>query len=326
MQAESANCRARAVSVIVYDNVKLLDVSGPLQVFSDARFEDGSSAYRISLISVSGLPVSTDTIMQISATHPDAAPRADTVIVAGGRGALSARYSAELQKLLHAQAHMVRRVCSVCLGAFILAEAGLLDEKRATTHWSECDRLAQEYPSITVTGDEIFVTDGAVWTSAGVTAGIDMALALVEEDLGRTEALRIARTLVLPTKRQGGQSQYSTTMRHLVDSSTGRFDALLSDIRDRPAETYTVPSMAALMHMSERNFARAFKAETGQSPAQYVESVRVEAARDALLDGRASLKSAALEFGFGSDETMRRAFKRRFGATPTALMEKFSSA
>lgn len=326
MQANSAKTRIPlTVSLIVYDNVKLLDVTGPLQVFSDARYSDGSAAYRVSIISADGEPVTTDTVMPLTPMHPDDAPPADTMIVAGGRGALEARYEPDLLALLkHASAN-ARRICSVCLGAFILAEAGLLAGKRATTHWTECQRLAQEYPDVTVMGDEIFVHDDTIWTSAGVTAGIDMALALVEEDLGRAEALRIARSLVLPIKRQGGQSQFSTSLRHQFDSSTGRFDALLTAIQERPGDAYSIPSMAARSHMSERNFSRVFKSEVGKSPAQFVEQVRVEAARDALLDRTVSRKVVASQFGFGTDENMRRAFKRRFGVTPSELLEQFTS-
>ena len=305
--------------------MKLLDVAGPLQVFSDARHEDGSIAYQIAIVSADGRPVSTDTILPLNTMAPTDAPKADTVIVAGGRGALSARYSPELQAVLTDMSSTARRICSVCLGAFILAEAGLLDGKCVVTHWLECNRLAHDYPDISVMSDEIFVRSGPVWTSAGVSAGIDMALALVEEDLGRKEALRIARLLVLPIKRQGGQSQFSVSLRHQFDSETDKFDALLSAIQERPGDTHTVPLMAARTHMSERNFSRVFRAQVGIPPAKYVEQVRVEAARDALLDRTMSLKAAASHYGFGSDENMRRAFKRQLGVTPSDILEKFLS-
>lgn len=324
MHANSAKCAPRVVTLIVYDNVKLLDVTGPLQVFSDARCEDGSAAYQTVIVSADGRPVSTDTMLSLDTIDPADAPPADTVLVAGGRGAFRARYAPDLQALLQKVSSRSRRICSVCLGAFILAEAGLLRGKRVTTHWLECGRLAEDYPDITVVSDAIFVHEDSVWTSAGVTSGIDMALALVEEDLGRREALRIARLLVLPIKRQGGQSQYSVSLRHQVDGDTGKFDALLAAIQDQPGDVYTIPLMASRVRMSERNFARVFKSELGKSPAQYVEQVRVEAARDALLDRTVSLKVAASQFGFGSDENMRRAFKRQFGVTPSEILGKFA--
>ncbi|MEO0920609.1 MAG: helix-turn-helix domain-containing protein, partial [Pseudomonadota bacterium] len=173
--------------------------------------------------------------------------------------------------------------------------------------------------------DKIFEIDGDIWTSAGVTAGIDMALAIVERDFGRKEALRIARALVLPVKRQGGQSQYSATLRHQTEVTDGRFDALLAAIDQRPGDDYSVPAMAERVHMSERNFARIFRAEVGKSPAQYVEEVRVEAARDALLEQSVPVKLVASRFGFGSDDNMRRAFKRRLGVTPTDIVNRFST-
>lgn len=323
MQADSA--KPRLVALIVYDNVKLLDVTGPLQVFSDARRGDGAVAYQVGLHAARAGPVSTDTILSLPARDLVGAAGADTVIVAGGRGAFQARRSAELLAFLGQAGRASRRTASVCLGAFILAEAGLLTGKRATTHWTECQRLAREHPEIRVMADEIFVEDGGVWTSAGVTAGIDMALALVEDDLGRKEALRLARSLVLPIKRRGGQSQFSAGLRHQVESASGRFDALATAIREQPGARYTVPAMAALANMSERNFARVFKAETGASPAQYVEQARVEAARDALLDRSMPLKAAAAHFGFGSQENMRRAFRRRLGTTPSGMLEQFAS-
>ncbi|MEM1163926.1 MAG: helix-turn-helix domain-containing protein [Pseudomonadota bacterium] len=326
MQANSAKSDPVTLALVVYDNVKLLDVTGPLQVFSDARRPDGSVAYAVSLVSPEGQPVSTDTMLPLAPQAPSDVPRPDTLMVAGGRGALIERYSPDLQALVTGTAPLARRVCSVCLGAFILAEAGLLQGKKATTHWKECHRLAEEYPDITVMGDEIFVNDGKIWTSAGVSSGIDLALALVEEDLGRAEALRIARLLVLPIKRQGGQSQFTASLRHQLACPTSRFDALLTAIQEQPGQKYTVPEMAARSNMSERNFARAFKAETGQSPAHYVEQIRVEAARDALLDRTMPMAAAAAQFGFGSEENMRRAFKRQFGTTPSALLQQFSSA
>ncbi|MEM1343581.1 MAG: DJ-1/PfpI family protein [Pseudomonadota bacterium] len=326
MHANSAKSgTARTVAIVVYDHVKLLDVTGPLQVFSDARNEDGAPAYRVQLVSSKGEQVSTDTALALPAKPLTEALDVDTVIVAGGVGALEARYSTALTAFSRHAFVRARRLCSVCLGAFILAEAGILKGRCATTHWSKTHDLQSSYPETTVLGDRIFVRDGPVWTSAGVTAGIDMALALVEEDLGLKEALRLARVLVVPIKRHGGQSQFSVGLRHQISHTSGKFDALLAAIQERPGDPHTVPLMAARTHMSERNFARVFRAEIGKSPAQFVEEMRVEAARDALLNGAIALKDAAAHFGFGSDENMRRAFKRQFGVTPSSILEQFSS-
>lgn len=319
MHANSA--KPLSVAILVYDDVKLLDVTGPLQVFSDARHPDGTPAYAISLLSAQGGDISTDTLIPLPTRALDEAPAPDTVLVAGGNGALSARHLPRVQAFLHNTS--ARRICSVCMGAFILAEAGLLTGKRATTHWNNCTQFAQDYPETRLTPDAIFVRDGPLWTSAGVSAGIDLALALVEQDLGRAEALRLARALVLPLKRQGGQSQFSTTLRHQCMTASGRFDALLNAIHSCPGAQYSVPEMARRSHMSERNFARVFKAELGKPPALYVEQIRVEAARTALLDQNMPIKQVAAEFGFGSEDTLRRAFKRQFGITPSELVEQF---
>jgi transcriptional regulator GlxA family with amidase domain len=214
-------------------------------------------------------------------------------------------------------------VSSVCTGAFVLAKAGLLDGRRATTHWASCDRLAARYPAVTVEPDPIFVRDGNVYTSAGVTAGMDLALALVEEDLGRKTALEVARRLVLFVKRPGGQSQFSAQLaaqtadreplRELQDWIGGNLDADLS-----------VPALARRAHMSERNFARAFRRELGLTPAAYVEIARVESARMALESAATPVEVVARQAGFGTVETMRRAFHRRLGVGPADYRARFN--
>ena len=215
-------------------------------------------------------------------------------------------------------------MCSVCTGAFVLAEAGLLDGHRATTHWASCDRLAERYTDVSVERDPIFVRDGNVYTSAGVTAGMDLALALVEEDLGRRTALEVARWLVLFVKRPGGQSQFSSQLaaqtaareplRDLQEWIAGNLDGDLS-----------VPALADRAHMSERNFARAFRRELGLTPAAYVEVARVEAARIALESSATPVDVVAAQTGFGTVETMRRAFHRRLGVGPAAYRARFTS-
>jgi transcriptional regulator GlxA family with amidase domain len=223
---------------------------------------------------------------------------------------------------LRETAPRARRVTSVCSGAFLLAEAGLLDGRHATTHWASCARLQEDYPAVTVEPDPIFVRDGNVTTSAGVTAGMDLALALVEEDLGRRVALEVARWLVLFVKRPGGQAQFSAGLAaQAADREPLR--ELQDWIADHLREDLTVRALAERSHMSERNFARAFRREIGMTPATYVEALRVERARAALQDSGAPMAGVAYDAGFGTVETMRRAFHRRLGVGPAAYRGRF---
>jgi transcriptional regulator GlxA family with amidase domain len=218
-----------------------------------------------------------------------------------------------------------RRVCAVCTGAFLLAEAGLLDGRRAVTHWGSCDALQQPYPRITVERDPIFLRDGKVWTSAGVTAGIDLALALVEEDLGRAMALRVARHLVVFLKRPGGQSQFSAML-----ESQAQGDGAFGDLHDwmarRLADDLGVDALAARAGMSPRNFARVYAKRMGTTPAKAVERLRVDAARRALEETDASIESIADRCGFGDEERMRRSFLRSLGVPPRHYRARFTRA
>jgi len=234
--------------------------------------------------------------------------RADTALVDWLRGATS----------------RVRRVASVCSGALLLAEAGLLDDRRATTHWADCARLAERYPQVAVESDPIYVRDGNVSTSAGVTAGMDLALALIEEDHGPEIALKTARALVLFVRRPGGQSQFSAQL----TAGPARREPLRdvqAHIAEHPAADLSVPALAARAYMSERNFARAFRAETGMTPAAYVEASRVERARRELETTDLSVQAVAARCGFGTVETMRRAFGRRLGVNPAAYRDRFAA-
>jgi transcriptional regulator GlxA family with amidase domain len=223
-----------------------------------------------------------------------------------------------------AAAERSRRVTSVCSGAFVLAAAGLLDGRRATTHWASADRLAREHPHVEVDADPIFVRDGAIWTSAGVTAGMDLALALVEEDLDRDAALEIARHLVLFLRRPGSQSQFSAALA----AQTARREPLREvqrEVVENVAGDHTVEAMAARAHMSPRHFARAFRAETGVTPGRYVESVRLEAARRRLEEGDEPIAAVSLACGYGTSETMRRAFLRALAVGPAEYRRRFHS-
>jgi transcriptional regulator GlxA family with amidase domain len=251
--------------------------------------------------------------------------RIDTLVVAGGVGVESARGDESLVESIRFLARRSRRVTSVCSGSFLLAKAGLLDGRRATTHWSACDLLERRHPAITVDKDAIFVRDGDIWTSAGVTAGMDLALALVEEDLGRGVALETARWLVLYVQRPGGQSQFSAQLSaQLAEHEPLR--AAQAWVVEHPDEDLSVEALAARAAMSTRNFARVFRREVGMTPAAYVETVRVERAQRELESSRASIDIIARRCGFGTPETMRRAFHRRLGLGPSDYRDRFRPA
>ena len=247
----------------------------------------------------------------------------DTLIAVGGIGSRAAVNERALIRWLAARAGQARRVCSVCTGAFLLAEAGLLDGKRAVTHWWACDELAQRYPRVTVEPDPIFLRDGKIWTSAGVTAGIDLALALVEEDLGRAMALRVARHLVVFLKRPGGQSQFSAMLESQARDD-GAFAALHDWLAQHLADDLGVEALAARAGMSPRNFARVYAKRTGTTPAKAVEALRVDAARRALEETAAPIESIARACGFGDEERLRRSFLRCLGVPPKQYRARFT--
>lgn len=314
----------RRIVIVAFPGVQPLDVVGPAEVFSTAAtLVPGSYAVEIAAKEAGPL---RSTSVGLVADRSFRACRGpiDTLVVAGGPGSRDAAHDDDTVEWVRAAARRARRVGSVCTGAFVLARTGLLDGRRATTHWAGCETLAARHPAVQVERDPIFVRDGEVYTSAGVTAGMDLALALVEEDLGRRTALEVARWLVLFVKRPGGQSQFSSQLaaqtadreplRDLQDWIAGNLDADLS-----------VPALAARAHMSERNFARAFRRELGMTPGAYVEVARVEAARIALETTGAPVEGVARDAGFGTVETMRRAFHRRLGVGPAEYRARFTS-
>lgn len=309
--------------IVAYPGVQLLDVAGPLEVFALAnRFRAG--AYEVEVVSSDGAPLTTSSGLEL-VPHASVADRPgpfDTVIVAGGEGTREVMQDAALRRWLAEQAERSRRMASVCSGAFVLAGAGLLDGRRATTHWSECDTLARAFPDTTVDPDAIYVRDGNVVTSAGITAGMDLALALVEEDLGRDVALDVARWLVLFVRRPGGQSQFSTQLR-AQSAEREPLRELQTWIVDHPTDDLSVSTLAARVNMSPRHFARVFTRETGTTPAAYVEAVRVDLARRLLEDTGLGLDAVAEGCGFGSVETLRRAFHRTLGVAPSDYRARF---
>ena len=315
--------------MVVFPLVQILDVTGPLEVLSSAGMaeitREFGQGYAIEVVGpeLGTLRASSGLRFGVDRTYEDRPEALDILIVAGGIGSRAAAEDERLLEYVRAAAKGARRVCSVCTGALILAAAGLLDGRRATTHWAFTEKLARDYPSIDVDPDSIYVRDGKVWTSAGVTAGMDLALALVEEDSDRELALEIARWMVLFLKRPGGQSQFSAQLAGQMADRDSLRD-LQSWVVEHPEADHSVEALASRVAMSPRHFARVFREEVGQSPARFVECVRVEAARRSLEESRRSLEEIADGVGFGTGETMRRAFLRQMGVGPSAYRERFS--
>jgi transcriptional regulator GlxA family with amidase domain len=325
--------RPRLVALLVYPGMQILDATGPLAVFETASrllSENGGMAepaYRTVILAPSAGPLASSAGLVVMAEREyRAAPAGiDTLLVAGGQGMRHAIEDRDLLGWLGRQAKQVRRFGSVCTGAFLLAEAGLLAGRRATTHWAYCRELAERHPDIRVEADAIYVRDGALYTSAGVTAGMDLALALVEEDWGRELALAAARRLVMFVKRPGGQSQFSAQLAAQA-AERPRIRALQDWLLEHLAEDLSVGVLASRAAMSPRNFARVFAREAGMTPAAFVESARLEAARRRLEEGEATIEAIAAATGFGGAERLRRAFQRRLGVSPQGYRQRFRSA
>ncbi|WP_044559969.1 GlxA family transcriptional regulator [Azospirillum sp. B4] len=306
----------RTIAFLAYPGFQILDVTGPLAAFEIAgRY--ARHPYDIRVIAPQPGPVASSSGACLMAQGLMDPAGLDTLVVAGGDGVNAASAAPALLDYARAVAGHARRITSVCSGTFLLAAAGLLDGRRVTTHWYRTASFARRFPRVRLEPDRIFIRDGAYWTSAGITAGIDLALALVAEDLGEAIARRTARQLVIPYRRQGGQSQFSTLLE--MQGTTSRFGDLLAWVRDNLALRLTVDELAAQAAMSPRNFARAFTADQGLTPAKAVEQLRLEVARDLVEEGPASLDRIAIETGFGDTERMRRAFIRAFGAPPQAI-------
>jgi transcriptional regulator GlxA family with amidase domain len=332
--------RPRTIVILAYPEVQSLDVTGPLEVFDGARRvieartrsptapadlpPRSERPYEVRILSSDGMPLRSSSGLTITphGTLADAPAEIDTVLVAGGRGQAAAAEDTVLIDWIVSASAGARRTASVCTGAFLLARAGLLDGRRATTHWAEAEKLRAAYPAIDVDPDPIFVRDGPIWTSAGVTAGMDLALALVEEDLDREAALLIARHLVLFLRRPGNQSQFSATLGSQAPSRQPLREIQRSVLED-VSGVHTVEAMAERAHMSARHFARAFRQETGMTPARYVERVRLEAARRRLEEGAEPIAAVASACGFGTAETMRRAFLRTLSVGPAEYRRRF---
>jgi transcriptional regulator GlxA family with amidase domain len=318
---------AKSVLFVVFPDVKLLDLTGPMQVFADTQHVC-DHAYDVRVASLDGGDVVSDTGLPIATVSLSALRGCefDTLIISGGSGALAASADQRLLDAVWSIAGRSRRIASVCTGAFILAQAGLLAGRRAVTHWQHCDALQSAFQDVTVEPDAIFTRDDGIWTSAGVTAGIDMCLEMVAEDVGRPFALALARSLVCYMVRPGGQSQFSTSLQWQSQSQSGQFDALNAWIMDNLTSRLSVDDLADKMAMSPRNFARLYRKQTGVSPGKAVERLRLEAACQLLEGTNLSLTEVVRSCGFGDDENLRRAMIRSFNVSPGEYRRRFGTS
>ena len=313
----------KVVGIFAVPGVQLLDVSAPLDVFAQANAECGKRFYTLRVIASESAPIRTSSGAQLLAdwTVPDIPDRIDTLLVAGAPGASRIALRTDVLAWLRSAAVQSRRYGSICTGAFILAATGLLKGRRLTTHWAAADTLAQAYPSLTVEADALYVRDGKLRTGAGVTAGLDLALALVEEDLGREIARRVAAQLVMFFKRPGGQLQFS---RSGEARPAGR--SVLQEVQrwvaSHPELEHSVAELAKHAGMSARHFARLFRAEVGMTPAAWVEATRIATARQLLENGHHTPKQVAAKCGFTNVDTLRRSFARHVGITPAEYRKR----
>jgi len=307
---------SRIVAFVVFPDLQILDATGPLAAFEIAgRYQPG--AYDLRVVAASPGLIASSSGARLAAEPLVPPADAHTVIVAGGEGSRQSARDEGLLDYVRAVAAEGRRVASVCSGAYVLAAAGLLDGRKATTHWSRTSDFARRYPRVRLQPDCIWTRDRGVWTSAGITAGIDLALALIAEDLGDAVARQTARQLVVYHRRSGGQSQFSALSE--IDPGVGRFSHLLDWARRHLDQPLSVEDLADQAGMSPRNFSRAFAAETGVTPAKAVERLRLETARLAIEESRRTIDVIARDAGFGEPERMRRAFVRAFGHPPQSL-------
>ena len=322
----------RRIAVAVYPGVSLLDLGGPLEAFRVASEFAGTRSrrlnYKCSVVSsrggqvptADGVPLITESIRSLDRIE------IDTLIVPGAFLVEDVTRDVELIKWVAKRAPKCRRVCSVCVGSFMLAAAGLLNGRRAATHWMHTQLLARQYPDVKVEPDAIFVRDGRVWSSAGVTTGIDLALALIEEDSGRETAIAVARVLVVYLKRAGGQSQYSALLAAQAESESNNFAELERWITENLTADLSIESLADRAHMSPRNFARMYAKKRGRTPAKAVEAIRIDAARRRLEETDARIETIADECGYSGEEQMRSAFVRVLRIPPREYRKRFATS
>ena len=321
----------RRVGFLVYPDCQSLDLTGPFETFHWADLMLSvlrrPPIYRSLVIAKAVGPIRTMSGLEIVASHSyeEMVERLDTLVVVGGTGCEAAANESAMVDWVRSIAPRTRRIVSICTGAFVLAAAGLLDRRRATTHWTYADHLAKAYPSIEVDASRIFIRDGNVYTSGGITAGIDLALALVEEDLGRELMLGVARALLVFPRRPGGQSQFRGHTSIVEKPLRADVSELQTWMLAHPEADLSVPALADRMAMSERSFSRLFRNETGQTPAEFAERARADAARAKLEHMNSSIETIATECGFGNAERMRRTFQRLFDASPADYRARFRS-
>lgn len=314
----------RRIAILAFPDVQLLDITGPLQAFASANDIAGAAKrerpYETLVLAREPRVRTTAGLVLETAPLPARPAPFDTLLLPGGQGVNTACADIDLVRWIKARARTTRRLASVCSGAFLLAATGLLDGRRAVTHWRRCPEFARAYPQVKLDPNPIFIRDGNIWTSAGITAGIDLALTLIEDDLGRDMALAVARQLVVFLKRPGDQAQFSTTL--ALQESDGRFDRLHAWIVENLRGDLSLPTLASRAHMSPRSFSRHYASATGRTPARAIEQIRVEAAQR-MLEERASVAQTAKRCGFGSEETMRRSFLRQLSVSPQSYRERF---
>ncbi|MFT8990413.1 MAG: GlxA family transcriptional regulator [Gluconobacter albidus] len=306
----------RRIGILLYPDFQLLDAAGVTATFEIAG-EFGGAPYEMTPLSQHGGLVRSSSGMAIETVPLATMTSFDTLVVVGGEGHKQAMACPELQAFIRYQAGTARRICSVCTGAFLLAASGVLDGRRVTTHWQQADAMAAQFPEVRVSAEAIHIHDGPVWTSAGISAGIDMALALVAEDLGADIGRRTAQQMVVFYHRPGGQSQFSALLE--MGSTQERFADLLGWIRSNLTQRLTVDILAGQVGMSPRNFSRSFRASVGMSPARAVERLRLEAARERVEGSTLPIEAIASMTGFHDPERMRRAFLREFQQPPQAM-------
>jgi transcriptional regulator GlxA family with amidase domain len=318
----------RRIAFLIFPDFQILDAAGPIAAFEIAgrvapTQPRQSGAYALDVIAAESGLVPSSSGVALPARGFGRPGAIDTLVIAGGDGTRRAMLCPRTRRFVRACAERARRVASVCSGSYVLAAAGLLDDRRATTHWSRTGDFRRRFPAVRLEADRIFVRDGKFWSSAGITAGIDLSLALITEDLGEAVARRVAQQLVVYYQRPGGQSQFSALLE--MERPDGRFGALLDHVRANLASPLGVEDLADRVGMSPRHFARAFTAETGTTPAKAVERLRAEAARAALDGGSRSVQEVARACGFGDAERMRRAFRRTWGTTPSSLRRRVAT-
>lgn len=319
----------RLVVFVIYPNIVLLDLVGPLQVFSHAIDPTSQgNGYTCAVTSISGGMVKTNTVVPIPSEPMTNYNQRHihTLVIVGGDGANTAMHDAALLAQITKLAQGAHRVCSVCSGALVLAATGMLDGRRAVTHWDDCKTLQYEFPNVQVEMDPIYIKDGHIWTSAGITAGIDMALAVIAEDLGRPSALNVARSMVTPMVRSGGQSQFSPILDRQMLDTTGQFDSLHQWIAENLHLDLQVEVLADHMNMSARNFSRLYSKHMGMTPAKAVEATRTEVAQNILETTDLAIKQIAVRCGFNDEERMRRAFVRLLNVSPSDYRQGFRQA